>query len=230
MLNEVIRMSFGEQLKIVRVSHGMRQRELAEKIKATNTSISNWEKGVSHPSAAYVEAIAKVLSVSVFDLLGELSMNEIQDLKDNRTVTDDEGETVWIYGFEENMAILFYDALIDKLEMADRESPYDYVPWQLHDKPMREAERHILAKIDVDMINWEKLAVDGGKEVIQSYSRLTAEGKAVMLDIILGVLRVPAFIKQAAHDADTTTQAVANANDTTVNTLQRIRNQLRGEL
>ena len=78
-------MPFNELLKAQRLKKGLKQRELADKIKATNTSVSNWENGVSQPSASVIELLAQALEVTPFDLLGEFSLRDIQELdKRNR--------------------------------------------------------------------------------------------------------------------------------------------------
>ena len=41
---------FGEVIRNARKSLGLTQRQLAEKIGVANTSISNWEKGLSRPT------------------------------------------------------------------------------------------------------------------------------------------------------------------------------------
>ena len=56
-------MTFGEKLKQARTSAGLTQSELAKIIGATNTTISNWEKGVSKPDLDMLSYICGALKV-----------------------------------------------------------------------------------------------------------------------------------------------------------------------
>lgn len=42
-------MTFGEKLKIARTEAGLKQAELAKKLKTSGNTISNWENNVSKP-------------------------------------------------------------------------------------------------------------------------------------------------------------------------------------
>ena len=56
-------MTFGEKLKQARTDAGLKQSELAKIIGTTNTTISNWEKGVSKPDLDMLSYICGALKV-----------------------------------------------------------------------------------------------------------------------------------------------------------------------
>lgn len=55
--------SLGDRLKEARKAAGMTQRQLADKIKVSNTSISNWEKGFSNPDPDTIQHLCWALNV-----------------------------------------------------------------------------------------------------------------------------------------------------------------------
>lgn len=55
--------TLGEKLREARKAAGLTQRQLAEKIKVSNTSISNWEKGVSFPDPDTIQHLCWALNV-----------------------------------------------------------------------------------------------------------------------------------------------------------------------
>ena len=55
--------SLGDRLKDARKAAGMTQRQLADKIKVSNTSISNWEKGFSNPDPDTIQHLCWALNV-----------------------------------------------------------------------------------------------------------------------------------------------------------------------
>jgi transcriptional regulator with XRE-family HTH domain len=75
-------MSLGERLRSLRIKNKLTQSELAENIMATNTSISNWEKGLSRPNRNMIALISKVFNVSPFELIGDYNLNDIEELKE----------------------------------------------------------------------------------------------------------------------------------------------------
>lgn len=84
---------FGEKLKNARISKNLKQSEIAELLNVKNTTISNWEKGVSNPDIEYVSTICRILGVSpsyFFDEMCncELSLIEDEHIKKYRTLDD----------------------------------------------------------------------------------------------------------------------------------------------
>lgn len=53
----------GDKIRDARKAAGLTQRQLAEKIKVSNTSISNWEKGVSNPDPDTIQNLCWALGV-----------------------------------------------------------------------------------------------------------------------------------------------------------------------
>lgn len=62
-------MSFGVRLKALRKSRGLTQKELAIKINAKHTAISNWENGQNYPDVDTIELICGALDISPNQLL-----------------------------------------------------------------------------------------------------------------------------------------------------------------
>lgn len=61
---------FGERLRQFRKNKSMTQQDLADLLGVSNKSVSRWESG-SYPDVALLGSLAKVLGVTVDDLLGE---------------------------------------------------------------------------------------------------------------------------------------------------------------
>ena len=60
---------FAETLKKLRTLKSITQRELAEKIFVTRSTIAKWENGYNLPDAFMIERICKVLGVNEYDLI-----------------------------------------------------------------------------------------------------------------------------------------------------------------
>lgn len=63
--------NFGNNLSRIRKEKGISQRELARIMRMDHTIISNWEKCARYPTLDKVHDLAKVLGVSLHDLLDE---------------------------------------------------------------------------------------------------------------------------------------------------------------
>lgn len=70
-------MTFGERLKELRKKRGLTQKELAQLISAKNNSVSNWENDQNIPTASVVFSLARALNVTIEDLIGHYSMDEV---------------------------------------------------------------------------------------------------------------------------------------------------------
>lgn len=62
--------NFGLKLKELRISHGLSQQELAQKLNFHKTVVTNYEFGKRTPNADLLADIARVFGVSVDYLLG----------------------------------------------------------------------------------------------------------------------------------------------------------------
>ena len=78
---------FGEVIRNARKSLGLTQRQLAEKIGVANTSISNWEKGLSRPDADLIQELCRVLQLQPNDIYGTA---EAPAETGRRTVSDED--------------------------------------------------------------------------------------------------------------------------------------------
>ena len=67
---ELQRQRLAARLKEYRKRLGFSQKELADRLGKAQTVISSWEIGTGMPNANQITAIAKVLEVSVDDLIG----------------------------------------------------------------------------------------------------------------------------------------------------------------
>ena len=63
-------MHFAETLRKLRAGSGLSQRELAERVYVTRSTVAHWENGSRLPDAAMVSRLAKILGVDVNTLLG----------------------------------------------------------------------------------------------------------------------------------------------------------------
>lgn len=123
-------MTFGEKLKQARTDAGLKQSELAKIIGTTNTTISNWEKGVSKPDLDMLTYICGALKIKVSYFLqpilpdDEVSIPEFNMIKKYRdldphgkdmvdTVLDKETERIAKFGkLKENniVTLMEYEA------------------------------------------------------------------------------------------------------------------------
>ena len=52
---------FGDRIRDARKASGFTQRQLADRLGVSNTSISNWEKGFSRPDADMIQKLCHIL-------------------------------------------------------------------------------------------------------------------------------------------------------------------------
>ena len=76
---------FGELIRNARKSLGLTQRQLADQIGVSNTSVSNWEKGLSRPDADLIQKLCAVLHLQPNDIYGTT-----QDTAGRRSVSDED--------------------------------------------------------------------------------------------------------------------------------------------
>lgn len=62
--------TLGDKIRDARKVSGLTQKELAEKVNVGNTTISNWEKGVSRPDADQIQVLCWALGVEPNYFLG----------------------------------------------------------------------------------------------------------------------------------------------------------------
>ena len=72
-----------ENIKTIRKSKGLTQRELADSLHVVRQTVSKWERGLSTPDSEMLVSISEVLEVPVSTLLGEtVSGYEYDDSKE----------------------------------------------------------------------------------------------------------------------------------------------------
>ena len=54
---------FGDRIRNGRKAAGLTQRQLADRLGVSNTSISNWEKGLSRPDADMIQKLCHILTL-----------------------------------------------------------------------------------------------------------------------------------------------------------------------
>lgn len=110
---------FGDKLKEARMAKGLKQSELGDLLNLKNTTISNWEKGVSNPDVEVVSKLCSILNVSASyffdDMASEeiLSFSEKEHIKKYRSLSDYDKGTV--------------DQLLDRLSVKETEPLYTTV-------------------------------------------------------------------------------------------------------
>ena len=70
--------SFGEQLKMWRKRKGMKQAELAGALEVSIDTVRRWEAGSYEPRVSDLRNLARVLRISVAELIGEESAITLQ--------------------------------------------------------------------------------------------------------------------------------------------------------
>ena len=76
---------FGEKIRRARKAAGLTQRQLAQQLGVSNTSVSNWEKDLSRPDADLLQALCAVLAVQPNDFYGAVESGDTR-----RSVSDEE--------------------------------------------------------------------------------------------------------------------------------------------
>ncbi len=67
---------FGEKIRNARKALGLTQRQLADQLDVSNTSISNWEKGLSRPDADLIQKLCLALHLQPNDFYGTNENNQ----------------------------------------------------------------------------------------------------------------------------------------------------------
>jgi len=66
---------FGETIRNARKALGLTQRQLADTLGVANTSVSNWEKGLSRPDADMIQKLCACLHLQANDFYGTKEAN-----------------------------------------------------------------------------------------------------------------------------------------------------------
>lgn len=81
---------FGEKIRNARKVLGLTQRQLADRLGVSNTSISNWEKGLSRPDADLIQELCRVLQLQPNDFYGTNEVNSQASGESRRPVSDED--------------------------------------------------------------------------------------------------------------------------------------------
>lgn len=60
---------FNEKLKLARMQQNLTQSDVADYLQVKNTTISNWEKGISNPDISFIKDLCRILHVRADYLL-----------------------------------------------------------------------------------------------------------------------------------------------------------------
>ena len=66
----IMNMAISEKVRRLRKANGLTQKELAEKLYVTPSTISKWENGAAMPDVYAVTDMADIFGVEVAELLG----------------------------------------------------------------------------------------------------------------------------------------------------------------
>ncbi len=66
----IMNVAISEKMRKLRKANGLTQKELAEKLYVTPSTISKWENGAAMPDVYAVTAMADIFGVEVAELLG----------------------------------------------------------------------------------------------------------------------------------------------------------------
>ena len=70
-------MNIAENIKKMRVTHGMEQAELANLLGISNKTVSSWETGRTEPKMGMIEKMCKIFDCSKSELIdGEISYHD----------------------------------------------------------------------------------------------------------------------------------------------------------
>lgn len=85
--------TIGEKIKFLRITQGMTQEKLGERLGISAQAVSKWERGVTYPDIVYLPSLTKALDTSADALLGIES-----NRKDEKVALFDETYDLWQKG------------------------------------------------------------------------------------------------------------------------------------
>ncbi len=85
--------TIGEKIKFLRISKGMTQEKLGDRLGISAQAVSKWERGITYPDIVYLPALTKALDTSADALLGIESSR-----KDEKATLFDEAYDLWQKG------------------------------------------------------------------------------------------------------------------------------------
>ena len=68
-----MKLNFGENIRKLRIEHGLTQEKLADFLGVSFQAVSKWENGDSMPDITRLPSLAKALGVSIDELLSDMN-------------------------------------------------------------------------------------------------------------------------------------------------------------
>ena len=99
---------FGEKIRNARKALGLTQRQLAQQLGVSNTSVSNWEKGLSRPDADMIQLLCGILHLQPNDFYGTTEPGASQ----SRPAVSDEDIKFALFGGDGEIT----DAMFDEVK------------------------------------------------------------------------------------------------------------------
>ncbi len=96
-------MEFNEKLQHLRAKTGLTQEQLAEKLFVSRVTVSKWESGRGYPNIESLKLLARVMSVSIDEML---SSDEILSIAENQAVEASRGINSLVFGIVDVMIVL----------------------------------------------------------------------------------------------------------------------------
>lgn len=96
---------FGEKIRNARKALGLTQRQLAQQLGVSNTSVSNWEKGLSRPDADMIQSLCGILRLQPNDFYGTTESGAGQP----RPAVSDEDIKFALFGGDGEITDAMYD-------------------------------------------------------------------------------------------------------------------------
>lgn len=96
---------FGDRIRDARKAAGLTQRQLSDRLGVSNTSISNWEKGLSRPDADMIQKLCHILHLEPNYFYG----TEIAPAADRKRSVSDEEIKFALFGGDGEITDAMYD-------------------------------------------------------------------------------------------------------------------------
>ncbi len=81
---------FGDKIRTARKAAGLTQRQLAQILGVSNTSISNWEKDLSRPDADMIQLLCSTLQLQPNDFYAATKTEQAPAESGKRSVSDED--------------------------------------------------------------------------------------------------------------------------------------------
>lgn len=145
-------MLFAETLKKIRTEKGLTQRELAERLYVTRTSVNRWENGTRLPDAAMILKLSEALGVDIYVLFNAAAES---DCRPNVIMLDDNKIIL-------NGGLPILEAVMPNATITGFTKPMDAIEYA-------KANRVSLAFLDIEMGNISGL--DVCRDLLSIYPR-----------------------------------------------------------